>query len=138
MVILRHNNQPLCGKIVTVQALTPKLTSLFVSLKPRVLGAYSKPEQMGKTGITTFFQSSGSVGQCKYSPWNSARIAQQDLGDEFTDGGLANQPLILQVGVGLLQGVSALLPVSIQLLKLVNDFLMEWCMRFSMRQVASR
>ena len=52
MVILRHHNQPLCGKIVTVQVLTPKLTSLLVSLKPSVLGAYSKPEQMGKTGIT--------------------------------------------------------------------------------------
>ena len=52
MVILRHHNRPLCGQMVTVQTLTPKLTSLLVSLKPSVLGAYSKPEQIGKTGIT--------------------------------------------------------------------------------------
>ena len=32
-----------------------------------------------------------------------------DLGDEFADGGVANQPVVLQGGVGL-------------------DFLMRWCM----------
>ena len=37
---------------MTVQTLTPKLTSLLVSLKPSILGAYSKPEQVGKMGIT--------------------------------------------------------------------------------------
>ena len=51
MVILRHHNRPLCGKMVTVQTLTPKLTSLLVSWKPSILGVYSKPEQMGKTEI---------------------------------------------------------------------------------------
>ena len=52
MVIVRHHNRPLCGQMVTVQTLTPKLTSLLVSLKPSVLGAYSKPEQKVKTGVT--------------------------------------------------------------------------------------
>ena len=39
-----------------------------------------------------------------------------DLGDEFTYGGLSNQPAILQGCCVLLPGVSVLLPVSVLLL----------------------
>ena len=58
-----------------------------------------------------------------------------DLGDIFADGG-ANQPVILQGGVGLSRCLSVIAnfsPTSNGFLKMVTDFLMRWCMRSSMR-----
>ena len=54
-----------------------------------------------------------------------------DLGDEFADGGMANQPVILQGGVGLFSPVARCLRVIASFnptyncfLKLFTDFLM--------------
>ena len=50
-----------------------------------------------------------------------------DLGDKPTDGGLANQSVILQGRVGLsccLSGIASFNPTSKGFLKLVTDFLM--------------
>ena len=84
---------------------------------------------------STLFHLSGLSGQCKYSSWN---YGSADLEDKFADGGAANQPVILQGGVGLFsgqvsQGYCQFSPTSNGFLKLVTDFLMRWCMCSSMR-----
>ena len=61
-----------------------------------------------------------------------------DLRDEFTDGGAANQPVILQGGISLSscqvsQGYCQFNPTSNGFLKLVINFLMRWRMRSLMR-----
>ena len=54
-----------------------------------------------------------------------------DLGDEFTDGGATNQPVILQGGVGfscyqVFSVTASFTPTSKGFLKLVTDFLIRW------------
>ena len=61
-----------------------------------------------------------------------------NLQDEFVDGGAANQPLILQGGVGLSNGQVSHHYCQFQsflsgFLKLMTDFLMRWIIHSSMR-----
>ena len=61
-----------------------------------------------------------------------------DQGDEFADGGATKQPMILQEGVCLSSGQMSQRYCQFQstsngFLKLVTDFLTQWCMHFSMR-----
>ena len=59
-----------------------------------------------------------------------------DLRDKFTDGGSANQPVILQGGICLSCCLSVIASFSLTskgFLKLVIDFLMRWCMPSLMR-----
>ena len=61
-----------------------------------------------------------------------------DLGDEFADGGTANQPVILQGGVGafpclFLSVFVSFSPTSNGFLKLVTEYLMQWCMSSLLR-----
>ena len=51
-----------------------------------------------------------------------------DLVNEFTDGGSANQPVVLQGGV-----IASCNPTSKGFLKLGTDFLMRWCVRSLMK-----
>ena len=94
--------------------------------------------------------SSGSELLLHYVPLHRSRRAVQifvlefskdglpDLGDKVTDGGLANQPLILQGGVSLtcyqvfqvFQCYCQFQSNFLGFLKLLTDFLMQWCVCF--------